>query len=191
MTDHMHAFAIPDPGESCVRCVSAIDGGRVAVAICECGLALCGPCLEPNNNGGDAMADYRTMFDSDWIRAWDLGGKDRVVTIVKVEAGELENHRAKKKDRKPVVWFKGAKKPLALNKTNAKTIASMYGTDTTSWVGKTIAIYPTKTQFGNEEMDCIRVRPNVPKGKAEDMPNPEPPQSAGREPGSDDDKEAA
>lgn len=120
------------------------------------------------------MPDYRTFFDNKWVKAWDLGGRDVTVTITKVEAGVLENAKARKKDRAPIVWFKGAKKPLALNRTNAKSVAAIYGNDTTEWVGKSITIYPTKTQFGSEEVDCIRVRPGKPKGKAEDMPEPPP-----------------
>lgn len=130
------------------------------------------------------MADYRTMFDSEWVRSWDLGGKPRVVTIVKVEAGELQNQKARKKDKKPIVWFKGAKKPLALNKTNAKTIAALYGNDTTAWIGQPITIYPSKTSFGNEDnIDCIRIKPQKPTDKAEDMPNPEPPPNVDPETG--------
>lgn len=118
------------------------------------------------------MADYRTMFDSDWVRAWDLGGKAVTVTIVKVEAGVLDNVKAKKKDKKPIVFFKGASKPLALNKTNAKTIAQLYGNDTREWIGKAVTIFPTTTQFGNDVVDCIRIKPAVPKGKAQEMPDP-------------------
>lgn len=121
------------------------------------------------------MADYRTMFDEKWVRAWDLGGKELTVVIQKVEAGVLDNHRSKTKDRKPIVWFRGAKKPLALNKTNAKTIAGLYGNETEKWVGKPITIYPTRTMMGGEEMDCIRVRPKLPTGKGQDMPAPPPP----------------
>lgn len=125
------------------------------------------------------MADYRTMFDSEWVRAWDLGGKSITVVIVRVEAGELQNAKARKKDRKPIVWFRGAKKPLALNKTNAKTIATMYGNDTRAWLNQPITIYPTRTTFGNDEVDCIRVKPQRPAEKeAQDMPNPEPPPEA-------------
>jgi len=115
------------------------------------------------------------MFDCDWVRAWDLGGKPITVTITKVEAGVLEDPRRKKKDKKPIVWFQGAKKPLALNRTNSKTIATLYGNNTEAWIGKAITIYPTRTQFGSEEVDCVRIKPEVPKGKAVDMPNPEPP----------------
>lgn len=123
------------------------------------------------------MADYRTLFDEHWIKAWDLGGKPWTGTITKVEQGLLENARAKKKDRKPVVWFKGWSKPLALNKTNAKTIASMYGNEVNAWVGKKVTLYPTTTSFGNETgIDCIRIKPGVPSAKADQpVPNVPPP----------------
>lgn len=132
------------------------------------------------------MPDWRTFFDHKWVRAWDLGGKELTVKIERVEAGVLENAKAKKKDRAPIVWFKGAKKPLALNRTNSKTIAAMFGNNTDDWIGKSVTIYPTTTSFGNDTVDCIRVRPRVPTAKPSDMPNPEPPAEAGREPGTDD-----
>jgi hypothetical protein len=128
------------------------------------------------------MPDYRTLFDEKWVKAWDLGGKERTVTIEKVVAGILEDPRKKTKDRKPIVWFKGAKKPLALNKTNSKTIANMYGNMTEGWIGKSVTLYPTTTQVGPDSgVDCIRIKPGVPKGKAEPMPEP-PPVSPADEP---------
>lgn len=107
------------------------------------------------------MADYRTMFDRDYIGAWDLGGKDATVTIANVKAGELTGQGGKKA-KKPVVLFEGKEKGFALNKTNGKIIAGMYGPDTTAWVGKKITIYPTMTSFGSEQVECIRVRTMVP-----------------------------
>lgn len=121
------------------------------------------------------MADYRKFFDDKWVKAYDLDGKELTVVIQKVEAGTLDNHRTKTQERKPIVWFRGAKKPLALNKTNAKTIAGLYTNETERWVGQAITIYPTRTMMGGEEVDCIRVRPKVPKGKGQDMPAPPPP----------------
>lgn len=123
------------------------------------------------------MPDYRTMFDERWVKAWDLGGKPVTVTIVKVEAGVIENPKEKvndkpKRQRLPIVWFKGAKKPLGLNKTNAQTIAKMYGNRTEDWLGKTVTIFPTTTQAFGEEKDCIRIKPAVPKGPAGEMPEP-------------------
>lgn len=116
------------------------------------------------------------MFDRDYVGAWDLNGKDAVVTIAKVAPVVLNN--GKTKNKKPVLWFVGAEKGLPLNKTNAKCIAAMYGNDTEQWIGKRIAIYGTKTDVGGEQVDCIRVRPGVPaaatkkNGKAESEPSP-------------------
>lgn len=122
------------------------------------------------------MADYRTMFDEKWLKAWDLAGRDWTLIIRKVEAGVLENARQRRKDRKPVVYFRGARKPLALNKTNAKTIAALYGNNTDSWVGKLVTLYAAKTSFGDEQdIDCIRIRPREPSGKPEELPNRTPP----------------
>lgn len=131
------------------------------------------------------MPDYRSLFDNQWVKAWDLGDKPVTLTIERVEAGTIENRKAKKADRMPILWFKGAKKPFGCNRTNAKTIAGLYGTKTEAWIGKAITIYPTKTQFGNDEVDCIRVKPQVPTGKASAMPEPPPPPAEVAEPGSE------
>lgn len=120
------------------------------------------------------MPHVMTMFDSEWVRAWDLGGVDRTVTIEKVEAGSIKGKDGKSA-KKPIIWFRGAKKPLAINKTIAKAIIGMYGPDTKDWIGKAITLFPTTTQMAGDTVECIRVRPTVPKQKAQDMPNPEPP----------------
>lgn len=111
------------------------------------------------------MTDYRSMYDREFIGAWDLAGKgDVAVTIASVKAGEL-TAQGGRKAKKPVVYFEGAQKGFALNKTNGKAIAAMYGNDTEQWAGKRIAIYATKTTFGAEEVECIRVRPTPPSDK--------------------------
>lgn len=136
--------------------------------------------------------DYRTMFDAKYVGAWDLPPKGVVVEIEKV-AGETLIAEGNKKNRKPVITFKGKEKRFALNKTNAKLIAAMYGTDTTKWVGKRIAIYPTTTKFGKETVECIRVRNVIPKDAADTSPMPAIPTHPGsdgermREPGEDQD----
>jgi hypothetical protein len=111
------------------------------------------------------VAHYKEFFDqSEWLFFHDLKGKDVTVTIEGVSQGVLIGD-GNKKSKKPAVAFVGAKKRLALNKTNAKTIAAMYGSDTTNWVGKRITLYPTTTTFGRDTVECVRVRPSIPKGK--------------------------
>lgn len=113
------------------------------------------------------------MMDREYMFAFDLQGKDVTVTIDRVTAGEL-TALGGRKSRKPLCYFREGreKKPLALNATNCKAIAAMYGNDTADWVGKRITIYPTTTQMAGETVECIRVRPGVPTGKAAPAPEP-------------------
>lgn len=113
------------------------------------------------SNAADKPLDYRTMLDKEHLGAWDFTGDTHVV-IERVEAGVVG--RDAKKQRKPILFFRGSKtgKGMVCNVTNCKTIAGIYGTDTRAWVGKAITVYPTKTQFGSEQVDCLRIRPTAP-----------------------------
>ncbi len=113
------------------------------------------------------------MTDREFIYAFDLDGKDRVLTISKVAAGELTAGGGKKA-KKPIVHFDGKEKGLALNATNAKTIAALYGNYTEKWIGREITLYPTTTQMGGETVECIRVRPAIPKKNGKKSSEPEP-----------------
>jgi hypothetical protein len=123
------------------------------------------------------MADVRKMFDKAYIYAYDLEGKDVTVTIERVTGGTLVGTGGKS-NKKPVLYFKGTTKGLALNITGARVIAGLYGGfDSDKWIGKRITLYPTTTTFGSQTVDCIRIRNVVPKGKGEpirdDVPAPD------------------
>ena len=106
------------------------------------------------------------------IGTWARGGAIAIVALV---GGELTGPGGKK-SKKPLAYFKESKsgKPLALNATNCKAIAGMYGNDTDGWIGKRVTLFPTTTQMGSETVECIRVRPKVPSGKAAEAEAPEP-----------------
>lgn len=114
--------------------------------------------------------DYRAMFDKQHLGAWDLAdretGKPRDVTLTieKVHAGTVGH--GQKASKKPVISFRGTKKTLACNVTNAAAIAGMYGNNTTKWIGQKITLYPTTTTFGRETVDCVRVRTRAPAKNA-------------------------
>jgi hypothetical protein len=125
--------------------------------------------------------DYRTMFDSEYLGAWDLP-RDVTVTIAGVKAGQLVGEKGRTA-KKPIITFAGKQKAFAANKTNCRTIAAMYGTNTREWIGKRITLYATTTEFGGKSVECIRVRPQVP-------PDAKRPQNGGKaaaaEPGTGD-----
>jgi hypothetical protein len=108
------------------------------------------------------MAHWKSMFDDkEFLFAFDLGGREVTVTIDRCTAGQIVGEQGRK-SKKPMLSFVGKQKKLALNKTNGKIIAAMYGNETSAWAGKSIIIYPTTTTFGSETVECIRVKPVVP-----------------------------
>ena len=106
------------------------------------------------------MPDYRSMYDKEYVGAWDLP-KPTTVVISRVEARTLDNGKGKK-NKKPAVFFEGREKGLACNATNGKTIAAMYGPNTEAWIGKRITLYAAKTDMAGETVDCVRVKPGIP-----------------------------
>ncbi len=111
--------------------------------------------------------DYRRMYDSEFVASWDLED-DVTVTIDKVVAGEVGGEGGRDKERKPILYFSDAKKPMVLNKTNAKAIVGITGSkDTDDWVGAKITLYVTTCEAFGDTVECIRVRPVKPaKAKA-------------------------
>lgn len=96
------------------------------------------------------------------FKASDLDGDDWDVVITGYEVKEFENTDAKTgekyKVRKAVLSFAGHDKKLVCNKTNAGSIAYVYGKNFADWVGKTITMFPATTEVGGETKPCIRVR---------------------------------
>jgi hypothetical protein len=100
------------------------------------------------------------LFPSKYVKACDLNGKTVTLTIAKLVIEEL-GHGAEK-ERKPVLYFQKATKGLVLNRTNAKTIAGLYGDESDDWLGKRISIYPTRIRAFGAMQDTIRVREEIP-----------------------------
>lgn len=130
--------------------------------------------------GSKVTLDGSLMFPSDYVAAVEFKGKDWTLTINSVKVEQLVMVGGAKKT-KPVISFSETKKKLVLNKTNADSIASMYGAEASKWVGKRITLYPAKALFGNQTVDAIRIREKEPppkgKGKAPAAP-PEPSEPA-------------
>jgi hypothetical protein len=109
------------------------------------------------------MTDYRELFSeaakSDkYVAAWMLKGADVDLEIESVSIEEVVGEKGKK-DKLPVLAFKGRDKGMVLNKTNGKMVAKLHGKDFEDWVGKTVTVYPTECEAkGGEIVECIRIR---------------------------------
>jgi hypothetical protein len=101
------------------------------------------------------------QFPSDYLRAADLEGKELTLTIRNVAMEEVGADR----ENKPVLYFEGQDKGIILNKTNAATIAELYGDDTDEWPGEAITLFSAMVTYQGKTMPGLRVKmPSRTKG---------------------------
>ncbi len=116
-------------------------------------------------------------YPSKYLKAADLAGQDRTVTIRACVQEELG--QGSEMEVKPVLYFDGGQKGLVLNKTNATAIAEDYGDDTEAWTSRDIVLFVQKVTFQGKLMPAIRVRtqatpqPVVQRAPAPPAPEPD------------------
>ena len=94
-------------------------------------------------------------FPSKYLKTSDLGGRSVKVTIAEVMLEEVGEER----DEKPILYFKGKKKGVVLNVTNATVLEEAFGDEMDDWTGKEIEIYNDPSiMFGKKKTGGIRVR---------------------------------
>jgi len=97
------------------------------------------------------------IFHGASLKASDLAGRDCRVTIKSYEIQEFDD------GSKLVISFEKTERTLVCNKTNANTIANMYGQEIDDWIGRQIVLYPTQTDLRGKQVECIRVRIQTPE----------------------------
>ncbi len=116
-------------------------------------------------------------YPSKYLKAADLGGQDRTVSIRACVQEELG--QGSEMEVKPVLYFNGGQKGLVLNITNAQAIAEDYGDDTEAWAGQEIVLFIQKVTFQGKLTPAIRVRvqatpqPVVQRAPAPPAPEPD------------------
>ena len=98
------------------------------------------------------MPDINSFFPSSYLRAADVP-QPRVLTMTDVVSETFDDGTSK-----PCVGFLEVPQRLGLNKTNANSIAQLYGGATEGWQGKQIEVYQDMTHFQGRSMQCVRVR---------------------------------
>lgn len=105
---------------------------------------------------------WKQLVNLDYIGAYSLNGQDLSVEITNVEVRRVKGEGGKEEDC-TVADLKG-QKPMIINRTNAKSITKLYGSPfIEDWVGKIITIFPTTTKVAGDIVECVRIRPVVPK----------------------------
>jgi hypothetical protein len=92
-------------------------------------------------------------FPSKYLKASDLQGVEATVFIDRVAMEDINRG-----EMKPVVYFRGKKKGVVLNKTNSRKIEAAYGDETDEWSGQPIILYETEVDFQGDTVQAIRVK---------------------------------
>lgn len=100
--------------------------------------------------------NINSSFPSEFLRAADIGngeiGDEIKLTMDTVTMETVGD------DTKPVVHFRGTDKGLVLNKTNANTIAGMFGPETEAWSGQVVTLFVAQAEFQGKQTLAIRVK---------------------------------
>ena len=105
--------------------------------------------------------NINSFFAGDFLKAEQLKDGDLSLTISDIEVVEFKKQDGSL-DRKPALVFSNSDQKLTLNKTNTSMLAKILGgTETDDWVGKTITLYASVTDFQGNAVDCIRIRPEL------------------------------
>jgi hypothetical protein len=108
------------------------------------------------------LTHWKKMTDPKYIGSYDFQpGQELKVTIEKIENVNIELYNGKKLETKNcmLAHFKGAKKPMILNKENMKVITKVAGSPyIEQWVGKEITLYVTKVAAFGSMVDAVRVK---------------------------------
>lgn len=110
---------------------------------------------------------WKRLVNPDYLGAYALDeGQDMVLTIKSV-GREVVTSAGGKKEECVVAHFQEDVRPMVLNITNMKMIQKVYKTPhIEKWAGKKIQVYQDTTKFGGEIVECLRIRPYVPREEA-------------------------
>lgn len=106
---------------------------------------------------------WKQLINPDYIGVYSLNGKKEMnVTIVKV-VREIVTGNGGKKEECTIAKLKDMK-PFILNRTNSKAITKLAGSPyIEDWEGLTITVFATTTSVAGETVECLRVRPMLPR----------------------------
>jgi hypothetical protein len=101
--------------------------------------------------------DYDDIYGSRFLAATDLKGPI-TVTVDRIEYEQF-TRPGEPTRTKAVAYFKGGKKGMVINKTNAANLAAAFGKPFTGWVGKRVMLRVEQTMFAGKPTHGLRIYP--------------------------------
>tara|TARA_R110000868_G_scaffold399152_1_gene672758 strand:- start:591 stop:1112 length:522 start_codon:yes stop_codon:yes gene_type:complete len=107
------------------------------------------------------LTHWRRLVNPMYLGAYSLMDGDTphdlTVKITKVVREQVKGEGGKSEEC--TVAYLENQKPLILNRTNCKTIESLYRTPyTEKWVGCLITLFVSETKVAGNKVDCLRIR---------------------------------
>lgn len=114
----------------------------------------------------EALTHWKKLTNPDYLGAYALQPGEELILTIKSVSNEPVVGSDGKKEVCTVARFYEDVKPMILNATNSKTIASLFKTPyIEQWYGKKIQIYSEKVKAFGEVVDALRIRPFIPADK--------------------------
>lgn len=106
---------------------------------------------------------WKTLVDWQSLSSSSMAEEEKTLTIKSIDREEIVSNNGRK-EVVPVCRFHEDVPPMALNKTNMRTMESITGSDKIEdWYGKKIVVYVQKNiKFGKDLVSGLRIKP-IPK----------------------------
>jgi len=128
--------------------------------------------------------DFDDLYGGKYLAASEL--KAPITgTIEKIDEETFAKQGERSRNKK-VLFVRGGKKGVVVNKTNAITLAGAFGKDFSTWVGQRIVIKAEPTMFAGKPVTGLRMYPAPNGGGHSAAPTPKPPPAPAVDPEMDD-----
>jgi hypothetical protein len=104
--------------------------------------------------------DVNDLFPSKYLKASDADPA-LTVTIQRIVQETMKN-RDGKEETKPVIFFVEHEKGMVLNRTNAKTLEDLFGTDTDNWISERVVLAAVEVDAFGETKPALRFKKETP-----------------------------
>src|SRR5262249_50851286 len=106
---------------------------------------------------GKIMIDYDDLYGSRFLAATDV--KNPVTATIERIDQEQFTRPGEPTRTKAIIYVKGGKKGIVINKTNASMLAAAFGKNFAAWPNRKITIRSEPTRFGGKLTTGLRLYP--------------------------------
>ena len=110
--------------------------------------------------------DFDDIYGSTYLSADDI--KKPFVTVIEQVVREEVGQEKKKK---AVLYVRGSKKAIVVNKTNATNLSNAFGKDFDSWINRRITVKVEPTSFAGRPTKGLRIYPAAEEAPALKKPS--------------------